>query len=381
MDYKVKAEEALQKRSAIMADVASIEDVEARSAKEAEAQALLDEARGYFQKAKDEAEAAELRSSLGGIKVVREAIATPENDDELRNAIVGLRSANAEGYEVRSTLTPTEARANIVSGGSQYGNSAFVSKVLSAIYDRTTVLKAGASVISTTGGALIEAPVLGNFNVAQVAEGAAIPETDAVTKKQLSAFKYGTIALVSHEMLEDAGSNVVDFVARAAAQAVKNTATKDFLSGDGVNKPAGALASSTKGADAAAAAITESDVYELYYSVDNPDSGTWVMHPLTAAAIRSLSSGLWSVNPGTDNPNLLLGRPVIVDSNMPQIGTGNKSVLFGDFSAYYVRQVNGLRIERSDDYKFGNDLVAVRVLWRADGVLTDVNAVKHLKHA
>lgn len=378
MDYKVKAEEALTKRSAIMAEVASIEDADTRSAKETEAQALLVEARGLFEKAKAEAEASELRNSLGGIQVVREPL-PKQNEDEIRNAILGV--AEGRGSDIASNVTPYEARASILSGGSQYGNSAFVNKVLAAIYDKTTVLKAGATVISTSGGSVIEAPVLGNFNVALVAEGAAIPETDAVSKKSLSAYKYGTIALVSHEMLDDAGSNVVDFVARAAAQAVKNTATKDFLTGDGSNKPAGALAASTKGADAAAAAITEADVYELFYSVDNSDSGTWVMNGTTAAAIRSLNSGLWSVNPALDNPNVLLGRPVVIDSNMPAIGTGNKSVLFGDFGAYVVRQVNGLRIERSDDYKFGNDLVAVRVLWRADGVLTDINAVKHLLHA
>lgn len=379
MDYKTKAEEALNKRSAIIAELADL-DGEARSAKETEAAELLAEARSFADKAKAEAEAAELRSAMSGITVVREPAPKADND-EVRSAI--LSAVEGRGVEIAADygVTPAEARANLLSGGSQYGNSAFVNKVLSAIYDRTTVLKAGAQVISTTGGALIEAPVLGNFNTALVPEAGLIPESDVLTKKQLSAYKYGTMVNLSHELLEDAGANVVDFVARAAAQSVKNTAVKDFLVGDGVNKPFGALTQSVKGVDAAAAAITEANIYNLYYSVDNADSGTWVMHPATAAAIRSLASNLWTVDPASDNPNRLLGRPVVVDSNMPQIGTGNKSVLFGDFGAYFVRQVNGLRIERSDDFKFQNDLVSVRVLWRADGVLADTTALKHLKHA
>ena len=55
-----------------------------------------------------------------------------------------------------------------------------------------------------------------------------------------------------------------------------------------------------------------------------------------------------------------------------------KSVLFGDFSAYYIRDVRELRVERSDDYTFNQDLVTFRALLRTDGDLIDTSgAIKH----
>jgi hypothetical protein len=36
-----------------------------------------------------------------------------------------------------------------------------------------------------------------------------------------------------------------------------------------------------------------------------------------------------------------------------------------------VREVNGIRFQRSDDFLFGSDQVAFRALLRADGALID----------
>ena len=38
-------------------------------------------------------------------------------------------------------------------------------------------------------------------------------------------------------------------------------------------------------------------------------------------------------------PQTILGYPVVVNQDMASIATGNKSVLFGDMSAFYVRKV------------------------------------------
>jgi HK97 family phage major capsid protein len=51
------------------------------------------------------------------------------------------------------------------------------------------------------------------------------------------------------------------------------------------------------------------------------------------------------------------------------------SIAFGDFSAY-IRDVRGVRFERSDDFAFGNDLVSFRAILRTDGDLVDESAVK-----
>jgi len=51
---------------------------------------------------------------------------------------------------------------------------------------------------------------------------------------------------------------------------------------------------------------------------------------------------------------------------------------WGDMSKYYIREVNGIQVDRSVDYAFANDLVTFRFIYRADGDLLDTNAVKRM---
>ncbi len=54
-----------------------------------------------------------------------------------------------------------------------------------------------------------------------------------------------------------------------------------------------------------------------------------------------------------------------------------KSIVFGDFSGYYARFAGPIRIKRSDDFAFLNDLVTFKFVMRAVGDLIDLSAVKH----
>jgi HK97 family phage major capsid protein len=47
-------------------------------------------------------------------------------------------------------------------------------------------------------------------------------------------------------------------------------------------------------------------------------------------------------------------------------------------SKYYIREVNGIQVDRSNDFAFANDLVSFRFIYRADAGLMDNNAVKRM---
>ena len=53
--------------------------------------------------------------------------------------------------------------------------------------------------------------------------------------------------------------------------------------------------------------------------------------------------------------------------DMPAMANTAESIAFGDMSKYFVRIVNGVRFERSDEFRFQNDLVAFRCILRLDG--------------
>ena len=77
----------------------------------------------------------------------------------------------------------------------------------------------------------------------------------------------------------------------------------------------------------------------------------------------------------------MLGKSVYIEPNLDSPAASKKSIYFGDWSALKVRIAGGLRFERSNDYAFGNDQVAFRVLVRTGAVAVDANAVKYFVHS
>jgi HK97 family phage major capsid protein len=85
---------------------------------------------------------------------------------------------------------------------------------------------------------------------------------------------------------------------------------------------------------------------------------------------------IWQPGLQAGEPDMILGRPVYADPNMPAFGTSTTPIAFGDFGGYFIRDVTPLRFERSNDFAFGSDLVSFRAIFRTDGQLGDTNAVK-----
>ena len=138
-----------------------------------------------------------------------------------------------------------------------------------------------------------------------------------------------------------------------------------------------ALTTSVKGVTGATGQLgapAADELIELYFSVipEYRRAGTWMMSDVTWAGVRKLkdTTNQYPIDRlGAMGEPSLLGRPVIIDPDVPDAATSAKSVLFGDFAGYYIRDVRELRFERSDDYAFNQDLVTFRALLRTDGDL------------
>jgi HK97 family phage major capsid protein len=137
---------------------------------------------------------------------------------------------------------------------------------------------------------------------------------------------------------------------------------------------------------AAAGKFTADELIDLFYSViapyRNSSSCGWLMRDTTMGAVRKLKDTtgqyLWQPSIQVGVPDTLLSKPVNTDPNVAAVALGAKSVVFGDFSQYFVRQVNGIRFERSDDFAFNTDLTTYRCIVRADGDLVDTTgAIKY----
>jgi HK97 family phage major capsid protein len=161
-----------------------------------------------------------------------------------------------------------------------------------------------------------------------------------------------------------------------------------FITGSGTNQPNGvvtAIKANSGTAVQGTAGLTSDNLIDLQYAVieSYANNGYWMMRRATEGKVRKIQDSdgqyLWQPSLQVGSPNLLLGRPIVTDPTVAAVGSANMSVIFGDFSAYVIRDVSGVRIERSDDFAFSSDVVSWRAILRTDGDLLDTTgAIKGL---
>jgi len=114
-------------------------------------------------------------------------------------------------------------------------------------------------------------------------------------------------------------------------------------------------------------------------------NGTWLMNDATLAVIRKLKDGegnyLWRPGLLADAPDTLLGKPVAIDDNMPDVGENTYPVAFGDFQRAYtiVDHVAGTRMLRDPYSEKG--YVLFYTIKRVAAGISNYEAVKFLKIA
>jgi HK97 family phage major capsid protein len=310
------------------------------------------------------------------------------DDEELRSFLRGER----QSYEVKAD-GPVSYRDLLVSGGGGIGASAvpktFYNRLLEYMIESSGILQTNPTVLNTDTGATIEVPVVTDHGEADVVpEGTPIPEDDpAFDVEELGAIKYGRLVQISSELAQDNAVNLQEYLARASGRALGLKFGAALVGKVVAASTAGATAAddTTFGAQNTVGAGFDSMI-DLYYSVASPyrnsSSAAWLMSDLTAAAVRKLKDSdgqyIWQASVIVGQPDTILGKRVVTDPGVPSVAAAAKPIIFGDFSALFVRTVNGVRFERSDHYAFNTDMVTFRALLRGDGVVTDPNALKHL---
>ena len=77
----------------------------------------------------------------------------------------------------------------------------------------------------------------------------------------------------------------------------------------------------------------------------------WTMNRKTAAVVRKLKDSdgrfLWADSLSAGQPPLLLGFPVVLDEEMPDIAANSLSIAFGDMGmSYVIADRHGLKLLR-----------------------------------
>lgn len=233
-----------------------------------------------------------------------------------------------------------------------------------------------------------------------VAQNAPANDQDATFGTVLiPTYKYSSkVVTVPYELLQDSSIDIDRFVTRRLDQRVWRITNKHFTIGTGTGQPKGIDIAATLGKQGTTGQTTTvivDDLIDMVHSVDNAyrDLGNcrWMMHDSSLKVIRKLkdSQGRPIFLPGYDGlagpmPDTLLGYPITINNHMPVMAASAKSILFGDFSYYVIRDVvSSYVIQRYDDSPYAKKGQRGFHLWaRAGGNFTDVGgAVKYYQNS
>jgi HK97 family phage major capsid protein len=251
-----------------------------------------------------------------------------------------------------------------------------------------------ATVIRTETGAQIDLPTVDDSGNTGSIEGEndGLATTDVTFGvKSLNAYKVSSdLVKIPFELLQDSAFDLASLLGRLLGERIARNSSALYTTGTGSSQPKGVVTASAAGVTAAGvAAITSDELIDLYHSVGRAyrRSGTWMMSDSTAKYVRKLKDGdnqyLWQPGLSMGLPDTLFGAPVITNDDMAALATGNKTVLFGDFSRYYIRDVGAVRLIRLNERFADNDQIAWVAILRTDGELADAgtNPIKHLVQA
>ena len=206
----------------------------------------------------------------------------------------------------------------------------------------------------------------------------------------------------SQRLLDDAAFDVEAWLAERIADKFARSEAAAFIRGDGVAKPRGILSyptapngSATEGQigmvlsgalgdfDAAAPADVLIDlVYAL--GAEYRANASFVLNSKTAARIRKMKDAdgrfLWTDALSSGQAPQLLGYPVLISEDMPDMDVEATAVAFGDFrAAYTIVERPDLRVLR--DPFSAKPHVLFYATKRVGGGITDFRAVKLMKFA
>ena len=287
-------------------------------------------------------------------------------------------------YEIRNALQVGE----LPEGGHTVPDE-FDKQLIEGLEDEN--IMRGLVHIIRTGSGEHKIPIVASHGTGSwVEEEQQIPESDdAFSQVTLTAHKFATMIRISRELLNDSAFDLAAYISHEFVRRAGAAEEQAILTGDGSHKPIGLL-HDTLGAQvgvttASATAITADELIDMQHSLKSGyrRKAVWIMNDATISAIRKLKDGqgqyIWQPGIKEGAPDMLFNQRVLMSNYMPLIATGNKVILYGDFSYYWLAEREGRTLERLNELYAVTDQVGFKMTERLDGRLILPEAVKCLQ--
>ena len=319
-----------------------------------------------------------MRGMENQARPVVESVQEKNDADAIRALARGeIRSYNFEKRDITKGSTGSPVPTSF------YDQVILLARTVGPMLETSTIL-------NTAGGENLQIPSLSTYSVGSVTtEGNAIGESDPVFNsfRTLSAYKYSFLTQVSRELVEDAGIDILSFLAVQTGNALGFAINTGLTTGTGTVEPNGIVTRAGSAVTGTSLNPTADNLIDLVYAVDTvgrrlPGTG-FQMNSASIANVRKLKDGqgqyLFTPALSAEARDLLLGYPIFENPAMATAASAVKPVIFGNLPSYYVRSVGGIKLDRSDDFAFSNDLITFRATARYDGDLIQTSHVKFFK--
>lgn len=310
-------------------------------------------------------------------------IKTGRASDAYKNAFWKLMQNNQLSYSVHDTL-----QIGTDSEGGYLVPDEYEATLIDKLTDEN-IMRGLATIITSANGDKKIPVVASHGEAVWTDEGEEYTESDdEFGTVSLGAHKLSTIIKVSEELLNDSAFNLETYISSEFARRMGAAEELAFINGNGTGKPTGVINTAEVGVTSASAnAITTDENIDLYHSLRTPyrKNAAFLANDSTIKAIRKLKDSnnqyLWQPGLQAGQPDTILNRPIHTSAYMPEIGGGNKILLFGDLKYYWIADRQGRSFQRLNELFAKNGQVGFRVFQRVDGKLILPEAVKTMAMA
>jgi HK97 family phage major capsid protein len=317
------------------------------------------------------------------------------DDAEVKGFVDGYLRRGRES-EIKSITGTTPA-----DGG--YAIPRVIDALIASELKSISPIRAIAQVVQTGTAGYRKLVATGGVASGWVSEAAPRPETATPQFAEIAPPAGDLYAnpAASQAMLDDAGFDLENWLASEIAMEFARAEGAAFVTGNGVNRPAGFLTAPTAtAADGTRAfgqvqyigsgnatglgSAVEGKLIDLIHALKNGyrQGASFVMNSATLARVRKLKTAdgafLWQPGMVEGQPDRLLGYPVIEAEDMPDVAANAFPIAFGNFRAGYLIAEHGATKVLRDPFT-NKPFVHFYATRRIGGQVLDSSAIKLLK--
>ncbi len=331
----------------------------------------------------------------------RPALATNAHDDAPHQKAFAayLRSGDDDG--LRGLDLEGKALGTSVAADGGYLVDPQTADTIKGTLSSTASLRAIANVVNvdaTSFDVLVDHTEMGAGWATEVG-GVAETDTPQIDRISIPLHELSALPKASQRLLDDSAFDIEGWLAGRIADKFARSEASAFVNGDGIDKPKGMLTYPSVDNDVwvwgnlgyvvtgADGAIIDGDpIVDLVYALgaEYRANASFVMNSKTAGTVRKLKDNdgrfLWSDGLAAGEPARLMGYPVLIAEDMPDIALNATAIAFGDFgTGYTVAERPDLRVLR--DPFSAKPHVLFYATKRVGGAVSDFGAIKLLKFA